>query len=96
LALKTTLCASSIPDDIRLSVIENLWNDENSDISFTDEELDIGMKEAKSKYDTDTFRKWNGSKEGQQIIMKRPHAIYSNALLSTVLFHCAGIERLQY
>jgi MoxR-like ATPase len=63
LALKTTLCASSIPDDIRLSVIENLWNDENSDISFTDEELDIGMKEAKSKYDTDTFRKWKRARK---------------------------------
>ena len=63
LALETTLRASSIPDDVRLSVIEILWNEEMSEMSFTDDELSIGMKEAKSKYDAETFRKWKRARK---------------------------------
>lgn len=46
-------------NDVRLSVIEMLWDDfEVLDVSFTENQLSIGMKEAKAKYDADTFRKW--------------------------------------
>ena len=62
-ALERTLGASSVPDDLRLSVIEMLWGDEMPDMSFTDDELSIGMKEAKAKYDTETFRKWKRARK---------------------------------
>jgi hypothetical protein len=62
-ALEETLSASSVPDDLRLSVIEMLWGDEMPDMSFTDDELSIGMKEAKAKYDTETFRKWKRARK---------------------------------
>jgi hypothetical protein len=63
--LELTLTPSSdkklfVPNDIRLSVMEQLWDDtEGADIvSFTDLELNMSMKEAKAKWDSDTFRRW--------------------------------------
>ena len=52
-------------DDIRLSVLEQLWEEEQSseEVYFTDEELLMGMKEAKSKYDGDTFRGWKRARK---------------------------------
>lgn len=52
--------AASPEDSTRLSVVELLWDDGDfeSEISFTDSELTIGMREAKAKYDLDTFRAW--------------------------------------
>mmetsp|Transcript_24947 Transcript_24947/g.36591 ORF Transcript_24947/g.36591 Transcript_24947/m.36591 type:complete len:891 (-) Transcript_24947:339-3011(-) len=56
--------SSSIPNDVRLSVIETLWDDAaDQEINFTDEELSIGMKDAKKKYDADTFRKWKRARK---------------------------------
>ena len=46
-------------DEMRSSVLENLWADGiTPDITFTPEEFAMGMKEAKQKYDLETFRKW--------------------------------------
>eukprot|EP00980_Cylindrotheca_fusiformis_P003786 scaffold834_cov123-Cylindrotheca_fusiformis.AAC.33 len=58
------LALSDGPDapsvDLRLSVIDQLWNNDSisPEISFTDDELEMGMKEAKATYDVETFRKW--------------------------------------
>jgi MoxR-like ATPase len=50
--------------ELRLSVIEQLW--EGWEVSFTDDELNIGMKEAKAKYDLETFRKWKRTRKRAQ------------------------------
>lgn len=52
------------PNELRLMVIQNLWEEGYApDISFTEEEMNIGMKEAKNKYDLETFRKWKRAKK---------------------------------
>jgi hypothetical protein len=58
---------SAPSNDLRLSVIERLWDEESSsDVEFTDEELNIGMKEAKGKFDLETFRKWKRARKRAQ------------------------------
>jgi len=52
-------------NDLRLSVIEQLW-EERSMLSFTDDELNMGMKEAKSRFDIEIFRKWKRAKKNAQ------------------------------
>lgn len=51
---------SSPSDEARLSVIEQLWDDEDTlvPVKFSEDELNISMKDAKAKYDADTFRRW--------------------------------------
>jgi MoxR-like ATPase len=61
LALELSLSADdySLPNEQRLAVLEQLWDgDAGSVVSFSEDELDIGMKEAKAKYDKETFRRW--------------------------------------
>lgn len=55
---------------LRLSVIEQLWDDSDEDagVSFKDEELSMGMKEAKAKFDSETLRKW---KKARKVANKR-------------------------
>jgi len=54
----------SVSDDMRLSLIELLWDeDEKPEVGFTEEELNIGMKEAKAKYDLETFRAWKRARK---------------------------------
>jgi MoxR-like ATPase len=62
-ALEVALKASVVPDDLRLTVMEELWDDASPEITFTDDELSIGMKEAKGKYDIETFRKWKRARK---------------------------------
>ena len=62
-SLEAALEASTISDDLRLSVIEELWGDQLPEVTFTDDELSIGMKEAKGKYDIETFRKWKRARK---------------------------------
>jgi MoxR-like ATPase len=52
--------SDKVEDSVRLSVMESLWDDDDmySNVVFTEEELDMGMKEAKSKFDSATFRRW--------------------------------------
>jgi MoxR-like ATPase len=52
-----------VSNDIRLSAIEQLWDDDDVVrgivVNFTEDELNMSMKEAKMKYaDSDTFRRW--------------------------------------
>ena len=67
LALKLALSdgsSASPSNDVCLSVIELLWDEDDSDsVEFTNEELSLGMKEAKAKYDADTFRRWKRARK---------------------------------
>jgi hypothetical protein len=59
--VNTGVSTSLLSHDIRLSVIEQLWDDDDmvgEMLKFTENELNISMREAKAKYDVDTFRKW--------------------------------------
>jgi MoxR-like ATPase len=52
-----------VSNDIRLSVMEQLWDDDDLVngvlVSFTENELNMSMREAKVKYaDGETFRRW--------------------------------------
>jgi MoxR-like ATPase len=51
---------STLDDEIRLDVLEQLWDDAENlgEEQFTVDELSIGMKEAKAKYDSEKFRRW--------------------------------------
>jgi len=50
---------ASPPNEMRLSVLEQLWGSGGDDIpNFTESELLMGMKEAKAKFDSETFRRW--------------------------------------
>lgn len=56
--------SSSPPNDLRVSVIEQLAdeNDVNA-INFTEDELSIDMRDAKQKYDLETFRAWKRARK---------------------------------
>ncbi|VEU42756.1 unnamed protein product [Pseudo-nitzschia multistriata] len=56
--------SSRIPNELRESVIEMLWEDGSTLArAFTDDELQISSKEAKAKYDLETFRRWKRTKK---------------------------------
>jgi hypothetical protein len=65
LSLERALSDSrDISNEIRLSVIETLWEDGvGTGVSFTDDEMDLSMREAKAKYDIDTFRAWKRARK---------------------------------
>ena len=55
---------SAPPNELRLDVIESLWNDDtDTERPFTDDELEISVREAKAKYDLETFRRWKRAKK---------------------------------
>lgn len=59
----------NVSNEVRLSVLEQLWDDDDDsgEMQFSVEELSIGMKEAKTRYDAETFRKWKRArKKGSQ------------------------------
>ena len=48
-----------VTNELRLDVVESLWeSDDCNTVEFSEEALNISMKEAKAKYDIETFRKW--------------------------------------
>ena len=53
-----------LADENRLSVIERLWvEDTDQVIEFPADALAMGMKEARAKYDVDTFRQWKRARK---------------------------------
>ena len=55
---------ANLANENRLSVIELLWEDNNDQaVSFSKDALAMGMKEAKAKYDIETFRKWKRARK---------------------------------
>jgi len=67
LMLSITDEKGAISAENRLSVIEELWDEEAArQIQFTAQELELDMREAKGKYDLETFRKWKRAKKKAQ------------------------------
>ena len=62
ISLKLTL-SSTFCDDIRSSTIQALINQNIDETIFTDEELQLSLKEAKRKYQGDLLRKWKSAKK---------------------------------
>ena len=61
--LKLALSSDAIDNDIRSSVIEALTNNQNSEeTTFTDEELQMSLKEPKRQYKGDLLRKWKSER----------------------------------
>ena len=54
---------SVINDDVRLAVIEGLWEAGENEVSFSDDELDMSTREAKQNFDDVTFRAWRKAKK---------------------------------
>ena len=51
-------------NDVRLSVIELLWDNERDlKVTFSEDALAMSMREAKAKYDSETFRQWKRSRK---------------------------------
>ena len=64
----TLICSidseSSFSDNVRLSIIDQLWEAGYApEVVFSDMEMGMSMKEAKAKYDLETFRKWKRAKK---------------------------------
>jgi MoxR-like ATPase len=55
--------SSSPSNDLRVSVLELLWDEGAPERTFTSEEMNMGMREAKSIYDLDTFRMWKRARK---------------------------------
>ena len=54
----------SLLNELREDVIDMLWEDGSTLArDFTEDELEISSKEAKSKYDLETFRRWKRAKK---------------------------------
>lgn len=55
---------SRVENELRLSVMEMLWEEgQETDVKFSDNELNMGMREAKAKFDLETFRKWKRARK---------------------------------
>ncbi len=55
---------SKVSIENRVDVIELLWEEGSTSArDFTEDELEISMREAKSKYDLETFRRWKRAKK---------------------------------
>jgi len=53
-----------VTSEYRRHLIEQLWEEGyETEASFSEDELAIGMKEAKAKYDLETFRKWKRARK---------------------------------
>jgi hypothetical protein len=55
--------AAAPANELRLAVLELLWEDGEEEAVFSAEELGMGMKEAKAKYDAETFRRWKRARK---------------------------------
>ena len=61
ISLKLALSSEEIDNDVRVSVIETLWP--VSDATFTEEELQMSLKEAKRQYKGDELRRWKAARK---------------------------------
>lgn len=58
-----------LDSSIMLDVIRNIWEDGLKEESyFTEEDLSLSMREAKTKFDLDTFRRWKRIKKKTAIL----------------------------
>ncbi len=61
--LELALSDDLTDDDVRLAVIEGLWEAGDNEVSFSDDELDMSTREAKQNFDDVTFRAWRRAKK---------------------------------
>lgn len=62
-SLRLAISPDVIANDLRSSVIEMLTGVDIDGISFTDEELQMSLKEAKRQYSGDMLRKWKAARK---------------------------------
>ena len=63
ISLKIAVSSDITDNDLRSSVIEMLTNQDNDDITFTEEELQMSLKEAKRQYKGDHLRNWKNARK---------------------------------
>jgi MoxR-like ATPase len=57
-----------VANDVRLAVIEFLWDNQgDADLTFSEDALSMNMRDAKAKYDAETFRKWKRARKKANI-----------------------------
>ena len=62
--LKLALTSDDIANELRSSVVESLDNQDNSnDTTFTNEELELSLKEAKKEFKGDMLRQWKATRK---------------------------------
>ena len=61
--LKLALSTDAIENDLRSSIIETLTNQDDNDTMFTQEELQMSLKEAKRQYKGDHLRMWKSARK---------------------------------
>jgi len=62
--LEAALSPSALSDDMRVEMLRSLWEEGyGGEVGFTEEEMSLSMREAKAKYDIDTFRQWKRAKK---------------------------------
>lgn len=62
LSLKLALTSTSIENEVRSSTIEALTHQYNIEARFTDEELQMSLKEAKKRFTGDQLRRWKSAR----------------------------------
>ncbi|KAL9188343.1 hypothetical protein ACHAXT_006721 [Thalassiosira profunda] len=63
ISLRLAISSNDIEDELRSSVVEMLTDQEESGASFTAEELQMSLKEAKRQYKGDLLRQWKAAKK---------------------------------
>ena len=63
LSLKHAITSDSIDNDIRASVIEMLTGDESDEVSFSEEEMQMSLKEAKKQFKGERLRQWKAARK---------------------------------
>jgi MoxR-like ATPase len=64
LAVAISTSPNAPPDDLRIDVIEMIWDkDSDPGNEFSDDELGMSLKEAKSQFDGDTLRRWKRARK---------------------------------
>ena len=63
IALKIAISSDNIDNDLRTSVIEMLTDQDSDDRTFTEQELQMSLKEAKRRYKGDELRRWKSARK---------------------------------
>lgn len=67
ISLKLALSSTTISNEIRSSVIQALTNQNDEDTTFSDEELQMSLKEAKRLYQGATLSKWKSARRDLEL-----------------------------
>ena len=67
ISLKLALSPTTVSDEIRSSVIQVLTNQNDDDTTFSDEELQMSLKEAKRMYQGSILSKWKSARRDLEL-----------------------------